>query len=96
LWGVRRGSRMPLVRRPPTCSQPKAPLRAARRRAAARTRRPITITRLMVTQYEYAIADCAMEPTFRLDMVYQPGGRVRPRPGTRRHSSEEVQGPCRS
>jgi L-alanine-DL-glutamate epimerase-like enolase superfamily enzyme len=38
--------------------------------------RPVTITRLVVTRYAYDIADRAMEATLRLDMVYQPGGRV--------------------
>src|SRR4029450_12917584 len=38
--------------------------------------RPIRITRIVVTRYQYPIADRAMDPVKRLDMLYQPGGTV--------------------
>lgn len=38
--------------------------------------RPIKITRISVTRYQYPIADRAMDPIQRLDMLYQPGGTV--------------------
>lgn len=38
--------------------------------------RPIRITRIRITRYQYLIADRAMDPIQRLDMLYQPGGTV--------------------
>jgi L-alanine-DL-glutamate epimerase-like enolase superfamily enzyme len=38
--------------------------------------RPIRITRIRITHYHYTIADRAMDPIQRLDMLYQPGGTV--------------------
>jgi hypothetical protein len=38
--------------------------------------RPITITRIVVTRYQYPVLDRAMDPVKRLDMLYQPGGTV--------------------
>jgi L-alanine-DL-glutamate epimerase-like enolase superfamily enzyme len=38
--------------------------------------RPITITRIVITRYQYAVVDRAMDPVKRLDMLYLPGGTV--------------------